>query len=258
MDLLTGEESRAIQPFVELYDRVRLDEGWGGDDLDLPFHPHRHREIWAIRRRTFQRFESILAERERGIALDLGAGNCWMTRYLDRWGFDALAVDINISKVDGLKAGQKFIDSGAKFLRVRAGMERLPFAANRIRLIAANASFHYASDFRATLSEFSRVLTPGGIAAIIDSPFYQNAVDGERMMAERVVEFQRKYGMPEALAHRSRYLTFNDFAAVASSLNLAWRIHRVWPGFRRSYERIRAAFAGIHIAEFPLVVIEKR
>jgi ubiquinone/menaquinone biosynthesis C-methylase UbiE len=83
-----------------------------------------------------------------------------MTRYLDAWGFDAMAVDINTSTVDGLGAGQKFINEGARFIRLQSCMERLPFPTGRIRLIAANASLHYTSDITATLSEFLRVLMP--------------------------------------------------------------------------------------------------
>src|SRR5256886_5570128 len=151
INLMTEEESAAAQPFLDAYEQVRRDEQWGGGDLDLPFHPLRHRDICAIRQRTFRKFESVaagLASLQAGIALDIGAGNCWMAPYLDRWGFDAVAVDINISEIDGLQAGQKFIDEGAAFLRIRSEMERLPFASERIRLLAANASFHYAKDFR--------------------------------------------------------------------------------------------------------------
>ena len=255
---MTAEASRAVEPLVECYERVREDEKWGGDDLDLPFYPKRHQKIWAIRRRTFQKFEALVGGLERGLALDLGAGNCWFTRYLDRWGFDAIAVDIRTSSIDGLKAGQKFIDEGAKFLRVRAGMERLPFAANRIRLIAANASFHYLSDFRGALSDFLRVLTPGGMIAIIDSPFYEKAADGELMIADRVVEFRRKYGIPEALARRSYYLTFKDLEELAASLNIECRVYPVWPGLRRKTEEIRARICGRRIAQFPLAVLYKR
>src|SRR5215831_11187328 len=162
INLMTDEERTAIQPFVEAYDQVRADENWGEDDLDLPFHPRKHKEIWAIRQRTFSEFQTMTAAMRRGFALDIDAGNCWMTRYLDRWGFDAIALDFNDSAVDGLRAGQKFLDTDARFLRIRAGMERLPFPSDRITLVAANASFHYASDFRAALSEFERVLAPGG------------------------------------------------------------------------------------------------
>jgi ubiquinone/menaquinone biosynthesis C-methylase UbiE len=257
INLMTDEERAGVQSFVKAYDRVREDEKWGDDDLDLPFHPRRHQEIWAIRQRTFRKFEAIVTGMPRGIALDVGAGNCWMTRYLDRWGFDAFALDFNDSTADGLRAGQKFLDAGARFLRVRAGMERLPFLSDRITLVAANASFHYASDFRAALSEFERVLTPGGMIVIIDSPFYEHVADGERMIAERVLRFWQKYGIGETLASRARYLTFNGFEEAARSLNLRWRMHSVWPGLARKVEEIRGNLSGRRVAQFPVVVIEK-
>src|SRR2546425_11144189 len=120
-------ESDDVRAFLEAYEKVRRDEGWGGDDLDLPFYPKRHHEIWNIRQRTFLAFEALAKKAPRGVALDIGAGNCWMTRYLSEWGFDAIAIDINTSDADGLGAGQKFLDEGSRFVRVRAGMERLPF-----------------------------------------------------------------------------------------------------------------------------------
>lgn len=258
INLMTDEDSAAVRPFIEAYDRIRADEKWGDDDLDLPFHPRRHHHVWAIRQRTFRKFQTIAAALPRGIALDIGAGNCWMTRYFDRWGFDAIALDVNDSPADGLRAGQKFLDAGAQFLRVRAGMERLPFLSDRITLVAANASFHYASDFRAALSEFERVLAPGGMIVIIDTPFYERSADGERMIAERVVHFRDKYGVDETLGSRARYLTFEGFEQLLRSMNLKWRIVSVWPGLARKYEEVRGQLAGYRVARFPVVVIEKR
>jgi SAM-dependent methyltransferase len=257
LNLMTEEEDAAVKPFLQAYERVRSTEKWGGDDLDLPFHPARHHRIWAVRQRTFQAFKAAVKTLPRGFALDIGAGNCWMTRYLDQWSFDAIAVDINTSPADGLEAGQHYIDQGAVFLRVRAPMERLPFASGRIRLLATNASFHYASDYRATLLEFKRVLTPGGTIAIIDTPFYENSADGDRMIAERVVEFRERYGIPEGLARQSGYMTFNNIYALASSCGLNCRVHHVWPGLARKYEEWRGRLAGRRVAAFPLVLLEK-
>jgi ubiquinone/menaquinone biosynthesis C-methylase UbiE len=258
IDLLTDNDAAAIRPFLEAYERVRLDEQWGGDDLDLPFHPKRHQHIWDIRQRTFKAFQSVLSDSPRGLALDIGAGNCWLTRYLDRWGFDAIALDVNTSPIDGLRAGQKFIDEGSVFLRVRGSMERLPFDSGRIRLVAANASFHYASDFRAALSEFERVLTPGGIVAIIDSPVYESPADGDHMVSQRVDQFRRKYGIAESLARQSSYVTYQQLQALASSLALEVRVHHVWPGLRRKWQEFRGTLVGRRIAKFPLVLLEKR
>src|SRR5437762_13081133 len=114
--------SAPITTFLEAYEQVRSAEGWGGDDLDLPFRPKRHRDIWAIRRRTFVAFQTLVMDVQRGPALDVGAGNCWMTRYLGQWGFDAIAIDINESSMDGLRAAQKFIAEGAESTRVCTGM----------------------------------------------------------------------------------------------------------------------------------------
>jgi SAM-dependent methyltransferase len=257
MNFMIGDEIDAERPFLEAYERVRRDEGWGGDDLELPFRAKRHLDIWNIRRRTFQKFELVARNLRKGIAVDVGAGNCWMTRYLDSWGFDAIAVDVNTSATDGMKAGQKFIEDGTKFVRVRAGMERLPFISGRIRLLATNAAFHYARDFRVALAEFERVLAPGGVIAIIDTPFYENAADGERMMAQRVAEFRRKYGMEETLARRSRYLTYKQLDDLAASLSLRRRTRPVWPGLRRKYEEIRGRLLRLPIAQFPVVILEK-
>jgi len=257
LNFLTADEATAAEPFLEVYERVRADEQWGADDLDLPFHPKRHLAIWHIRQRTFRAFEAIVAGIPRGVALDVGAGNCWMTRYLDKWGFDAIAADLNTSKLDGLRAGQKFIDEGAVFLRIRARMQRLPFVSGRITLLATNASFHYAEDFRAALSEFERVLTPGGIIAIVDTPLYVRAADGERMMAQRVVEFRQKYGMPESLARKSRYMTYETLHELAKAVGMTVRVHNVWPGWPRKFEEFRAKLSGRRIAEFPLIVMQK-
>jgi SAM-dependent methyltransferase len=136
-------------------------------------------------------------------------------------------------------------------------MERLPFLSDRIRLIAANASFHYAGDFRAALSEFRRVLTPGGMIVIIDTPFYKDAADGEKMIAERVIQFREKYGIADTLAARARYLTFRGLEELAQSTGLKSQLHPVWPGFARKYEEVRGMLFGRRVAQFPVVVLEK-
>jgi ubiquinone/menaquinone biosynthesis C-methylase UbiE len=255
---MTDAELAAWQPFIEAYEQVRRDEQWGGDDLDLPFKPNRHHQIWKIRQRTFRVVQSIAEKLPRGLALDVGAGNCWLTRYLDRWGFSAIAVDINTSENDGLRAGQKHIDNGSRFLRVRSPMQSLPFASSTITLLVTSASFHYVDDFRAALCEFTRVLTPGGRIVIADTPVYEQESDGQRMVAERVEEFRQKYAMPEALASRAKFLTSAELETTADSLHLALRQVRVWPGFWRSLDVVRGRFAGRRLAKFPVLELVKQ
>jgi ubiquinone/menaquinone biosynthesis C-methylase UbiE len=258
IDLLPDADAAAFQPFLEIYERVRASEKWGGDDLDLPFHAKRHHDIWNIRKRTFQALQSAISDIARGPALDAGAGNCWLTRYLYKWGFDAIALDINTSRMDGLGAGQTFIDAGSAFIRVRSSMERLPVTSDCIALLVANASLHYACDFRSVLSEFRRVLTKRGVVAIIDTPFYESPDDGERMVADRVADFAQKYHIPESMARRSSYLTYQKLARLAESLDLDLRVQHVWPGAKRKYQEIRGWLAGRRIAQFPVVLLTKK
>jgi hypothetical protein len=78
------------------------------------------------------------------------------------------------------------------------------------------------------------------------------------MVAQRVAEFQNKYGIAEALARKSSYLTYSRLEELAASLQLTVQIRHVWPGLARGYRRIRARLAGQRIAEFPLVLLGKR
>ena len=101
------------------------------------------------------------------------------------------------------------------------------------------------------------MLAPGGTIAIIDTPFYHNSADGDRMMAERVVEFRQKYGLPEIFARKSSYMTYETLQQLTRSLPLTVRVHKVFPGFARKYQEVRARLVRRPIAEFPLVVLKK-
>src|SRR5206468_1508950 len=102
-----------------------------------------------------------------------------------------------------------------------------------------------------------RVLTPGGTIVILDTPFYEHMVDGERMITDRNIQFRQKYGIPEELAGRAGFLTFGQFEQMMRDFKLKWRLQPVWPGMRRKYEEVRGLLVGRRVARFPLVVIEK-
>ena len=77
------------------------------------------------------------------------------------------------------------------------------------------------------------------------------------MIAERAENFRRKYGIPDAIARQSRYLTFDLIPELAAQQNLKVEVHGVWPGSRRKYHEIRRKLAGKRIAQFPVIVFEK-
>ena len=260
LDLMTSDQEAVHADFVAAYERIRREEGWGAGDLDLPFHAVRNRPIWAIRRRTFRKFRRFVrAQLPRGgTALEVGAGNCWLTGHLSRWGFDVTAVDVNAGSQDGLVSGAYHLERGCRFDRIRAPMEALPFSSGTFDIVVSAASLHYARDKQVVLREFHRVLHSGGLAVILDSPCYERRLDGERAVGERVAEYTRAFGLDERLARRSSYLLLGAFESLVRATGFSYRQIRVWPGPRRTLERLRATCFGQRIARFPLLVLRRQ
>ena len=60
IDLMTPDQLAEHGEFSAAYDRVRAEQQWGGEDLDLLFAPRGHHDVWATRRRTFERLDRLL------------------------------------------------------------------------------------------------------------------------------------------------------------------------------------------------------
>jgi SAM-dependent methyltransferase len=260
VDLMTPAQIEEYSGFITAYDAVRQAEGWGGDDLDLPHAPQGHREIWAVRRRTFRRLDRLLRRTfpTGGKVLDAGAGNCWLTRHLDHWGFDATALDINTSPRDGLRAGQAYLSVGDRFERVRAPMEAPPFPDESFDLVVSSGAFHYAPDPGRTLGALARVLKSSGHIVILDSPWYERRPDGRRAWEQGVRDLIQTHGLDEADARRSTFLYPGGFEAATLENGLTYRRLSVWPGWRRAIDAVRGRFYERPIAAFPLLVVRKR
>ena len=91
---------------------------------------------------------------------DLGAGNCWLSYRLALRGHRPIAIDILGDPLDGLAAGRHYQDR-APFPRINAEFDDLPLATGSLDAAIYNASIHYSTDYRRTLSEIRRVLRPG-------------------------------------------------------------------------------------------------
>ena len=141
---------------------------------------------WSVRARTFDAFvEHVIAPAARPLAvLDLGAGNGWLSYRLAQMGHKAVALDIRDDDVDGLGAAAR-LQAEAPFDCMHASFDEIPFASGVFDVTVFNASLHYANDLKEVLAEAARVTRPCGILAVLDSPFYARAADGEAMVAEK-------------------------------------------------------------------------
>ena len=229
------------QRFLQDYRTIRSAEGRGSIDPSyyraLPYRDlsGKNAAQWAIRGKSYRYFErNILSplERRTGRALDvldLGAGNCWLSNRLSQRLHKPVALDIFPDPMDGLQAARHY---ECRFPLLEAEFDHLPFRAASFDLAIFNASIHYSTDYRRTLSELRRCLRPTGHFVIIDSPVYKLREHGERMRAERHNDFEERYGLRSDVMPSLEYFDEETLVALAAELKIKWSVHRPWYGFQ--------------------------
>ena len=189
---------------------------------------------WQVRAKTYEAFAAEVlipmgtARRPLEI-LDLGAGNGWLSYRLARMGHRATALDIRDDDIDGLGAAQEFLrrHPGA-FSCVAAPFEAIPLADASFDIAVFNASLHYARDLPQVLAEARRVVRPGGMLAIMDSPFYARQADGEAMMTEKRAQGQAMFGARSTTLLQPDFIEYLPVKRLADALpGLTWRRHPV-------------------------------
>ena len=259
--LLTEDRRREILPFLELYQRVRRDEGWRAD-ADLPDVPrdHPHAAVWAQRAQHFRRGIALAAPllgRGGWRVLEVGAGCAWASARLAERGHQTVAVDVNLDAQDGLGAAGCF--RGARPLaRAEAEMDALPLEPALFDLVLAAGSLHYPPRLLRTLIELRRVTRRGGVLLALDSPVYRRRPDGEAMVARRMEEQTRRYGLAVPRETQSGYLVLGELPELFRSAG--WQLEiKGWPDPLREHARdlIELLRWKRRTARFPILVAKR-
>jgi SAM-dependent methyltransferase len=145
-----------------------------------------------------------LSGRER--VLELGAGRCWASAYLSRFGCDVVALDVvRAKRAGGLETGRVYLEHGCPYFdRVLANMEKLPFRQGAFDLVLSAASIHHSPFLDQVVGEASRVLKPGGRLALTSEPclavWKEKRVDNEETQAGinehvyNLLDYRRAFG----------------------------------------------------------------
>jgi SAM-dependent methyltransferase len=250
-----------LAQFAREYRTVRRAEGWGSSDGEyyraLPYRDltGRFPGIWRIRTRSYETFLSEVVEpleaNGRLRVVDLGAGSGWLSHRLAQRGHWVVAVDVLDDALDGLGAVRHFAD----FQPLQAEFDRLPLRSEQADLAVFNASFHYSTNYGATLREALRVLRPRGTLVILDSPMYSDPTSGARMVAERRARFLMTYGFASDALPSEHFLTPRRLESLASELRIEWQLHQPVLDVRSAIARtIGGIRARREPARFPVVV----
>jgi SAM-dependent methyltransferase len=238
---LPPERVHYYAKFIAEYERIRAAEGRGSEGaefyLALPYKDMsgRNSRQWEIRSRSYDFLIRHLLKQLhcRGSILDLGAGNCWMSFRLALLGYGVVAVDLLTNENDGLGAAEHFHKHlSTPIPRFQAEATHLPFRDEQFDVIIFNASFHYAEDYEAALSEALRCLKPGGRAIISDTPWYSREESGRQMVAERHAAFRQRFGSASDSLKSQEYLTDERLQELEDNCSIRWAIHRPWYGWR--------------------------
>ena len=248
----------ALARFGAEYARHRAAEGRGhaGDELlSLPYlRTGPLARQWSVRSRTFDAFMAhVLRPHAERLGrplriLDLGAGNGWLSYRAALEGHHAVALDVRDDAVDGLGAADPFVQRvPGRIERVKASFDAIPLDSATIDIAVFNASLHYATDLEKVLREASRVTAPGGLLAILDSPFYRRDADGRMMVAEKQAQAAQRFGEgADALLALPfiEYLTREGLERASDGLGLRWLRHKVRYPLWYEVRPLRAAVRG--------------
>ena len=239
-DLLQPHRRPALDQFAADYAAVRIAEHrelTAAEVQTLPIVDPDHplAEMWDQRARTFEQFCAAIAHVEPGHVIDIGAGCGWLAAHLANAGWQAAAIDVTVEGGDGLAAARYH---STEIFLARAEMQVLPFASDTIDLAVFNASLHYAADVSQALREAVRVVRPGGLLGVIDSPVFRDPTAGRAMVDEFDLHAKRSYGLPAAKLEGPGYVTESDLGAldleqIDPTRGVRKRLHQ-WRGARRA------------------------
>ena len=213
-----------------------------------------HAGDWGVRRVSFSTLVDLLRDRSPMRVADLGAGNGWLAYRLTRLGHAVVAIDRLDDDYDGLGVHRVY---EVDVTWAQADFDRLPLADGAMDVAVLNGSLHYSPDPGRTLAEARRVLAPGGVLVVMDSPMFHDPHDGEAMVADQQRRFGADYGVAAPLRQGVGFLTFDRLRRQALEMglrdrfipsrgSLAWQVRRAMARWRLG--RAPAAF-GVWVAQ---------
>ena len=174
--------------------------------------------------------------------LDLGAGGCWASDWLERLNLHVVSLDLSF---DMLRVGQERLRRGRGAPLVAGDMELLPFAGESFTKAICLNAFHHLPNRGAALAEIRRVLTADGCVLFCE-PGLAHSEMPESVAAMRdfgVLERDVVISdvMQACLDAGFADVRLNPISYVIPEFNLTVDQWRHWEHFWRRKRPIRAA-----------------
>jgi len=261
--LVSPDRVRHFETFALSYAAAWLNDGWGSADpgylLSLPFvrSTHPHSAEWHVKARSLSALLGLLDGIQSKVVIDLGAGVGWLAYHLARLGAVVFAADLVLDNALGLEAASQYIKSGVFFERVWGDLENPPFLQRSADIVVCNASLHYVRDLAATLSEISRILAPGGLFIVMNSPVHRDESSSARAQAD-FRDRLRRLGASEEVASSYHHLVRRTLESQVRATIGPLSEVRFSPGRLFQLKRLaKATLLRMELASFPLLYARK-
>ena len=160
------------------------------------------------------------------LVLELGAGSCWLSHMLNRYGCPTVSIDVSPTVVD---LGRQLFqadsrtnwDLAPRFLAYDG--HRLPVDDRSCNRIVVNDAFHHVPNQRELLNEMLRVLRDDGIVAMSE-PGRGHAGAAHSVHEAREFGVLENELVIEDLAALARACGFDDVKVIASSPHVPMEI----------------------------------
>lgn len=239
---------------------------WAADDWSVPddhlltlpdVATGRHRARWEQKSAAVAVLRDLLSSHPRGRIGDLGAGIGWLSNVLRSWGHVPFAVDPCVDASVGLGRSRAYAHLGFPFPAAAGTLTHLPIQDGALDAAVCNASLHYVRDVDPVLGEVARVLRPGGVVYILNSPVHDDPRSARRAESDyrrRLRSLGAAGGWVDAYTHLVR----DDLErALSRRFVSVTRIDPDYPPVFRALRRAKSALLRMELASFPVYAAER-
>lgn len=155
--------------------------------------------------------------------LDAACGIGWAAAQFARRGARMIAADFNDTQYNGLRTAIRARDRGVRFDAVCCDSETLPVADSSLDFVFVGSALHHMTRPRKALSEYCRILKPGGMLVVICESFRTGWFDARRDSTHELLGEFRDAGINEqAYAHGEYMAMFRGAGFQTASLFVDW------------------------------------
>lgn len=262
-NLVLPSRAEQTQAMASSYAAAWAKDGWGSLDpqylFELPFRDRTRRRSteWRLKARSLSALLRFLDGIQSKIIIDLGAGVGWLSYQLARLGGTVFATDLLLDKLLGLGAASLYVESGTFFERVRGDLERPPFRDRSADIVICNASLHYARNLEATLSEISRILVPGGLFMIMNSPVHRDVTSAARAEGDFRSHLERLGANAEVTSNYHHLVRETLESEIRSAVGPVGEVRFGTGRLFQSTRFVKSTVLRMELAGFPLIYARK-